>query len=328
MYKKIGQIFLFLLLSILVVEIVLLAPEEIGQNNSENEALMEDSLAYQDENIQQLMEGVHVVETKNDEKEWELWAEKATGFRKRGDLSLDIVRTLFFGSGESTFTVTGKKGFVNTDSKNMEVQGDVVTESSNGYFFKAETVFYDSENRKLSSPEDVEVIGPKDSSGKRINIKGKKMEANLENSAISIGKNVRALKPVQDSKLMRIRSERAYMSGSERSIRFSGNVIIDIEGVRATGPDALFKYDEKSDIIKEVLLSGGIRVSDDEKWATSQTVSIYLQEDRFVFNGNPRIMQDNDELRGDQIVFLNGGEQVQVKNARVKVKKEQLERLN
>ena len=125
MYRKLAQTFLFLLLAVLVVEIVLLAPKEIGIDRAESEFQVEESLVYRDDRIQQAMEGVHVVETKNYEKEWELWADRAIGFRKKGDLALDLVRALFFGSNETTFTVTGKKGFVNTDSKNMEVKGEI-----------------------------------------------------------------------------------------------------------------------------------------------------------------------------------------------------------
>jgi lipopolysaccharide export system protein LptA len=49
-----------------------------------------------------------------------------------------------------------------------------------------------------------------------------------------------------------------------------------------------------------------------------------LNKNEFVFDGRPRVVQDNDELRGDRIVFLDGGKKVKVQNAKLKVSRESL----
>ena len=89
--------------------------------------------------------------------------------------------------------------------------------------------------------------------------------------------------------------------------------------MRITGPEARFNYDPKTDVVKSVYVSGGTRVSDSEKWATSENVNVDFEQNKFVFRGDPRVVQNNDELRGDEIVFLDGGKQVDVRHARAKV---------
>jgi len=40
------------------------------------------------------------------------------------------------------------------------------------------------------------------------------------------------------------------------------------------------------------------------------------------------VVQNNDELRGEEIVFLDGGKRVQVQRARAKVDEKRLEKTN
>ena len=70
---------------------------------------------------------------------------------------------------------------------------------------------------------------------------------------------------------------------------------------------------------------GGVRVTDSEKYATADRVSVYFNEDKYVFNGSPRVVQSGDELVGEEITFLNNGKKVQVSNARVKLDRKDLE---
>jgi lipopolysaccharide export system protein LptA len=104
------------------------------------------------------------------------------------------------------------------------------------------------------------------------------------------------------------------------------DVVLDMDSMRITGPEAKFEYDPKSDAVKSVYVSGGARVSDTDKWATAQNLSVDFQSNKFVFRGNPRVVQNNDELRGEEIVFLDGGKRVQVQRARANVDEKRMEK--
>jgi lipopolysaccharide export system protein LptA len=125
-----------------------------------------------------------------------------------------------------------------------------------------------------------------------------------------------------------IKSHRSVFSGKDKAARFYDDVVLDLDSMRITGPEARFDYDNKTDTIKSVYVSGGARVSDADKWATSQNLSVDFVTNKFIFRGNPRVVQNNDELRGEEIIFLNGGKQVQVQQARAKVDERRLEKKN
>jgi LPS export ABC transporter protein LptC len=324
-FKRAGIIVLIALFALLIAEVVVISPQSLNEKSKGERGTSE---IYNSQDIKALMAGVHYVETKNDEKEWELWAEKAIGFRKEDELALDGVRAIFFARNGVQLVVTGEKGSVEPKTRNMKIEGKVVTKSSNGYLFRTDSVIYNSGTRMMNSPSPVEVAGPRDGNGRSLVISGQNMHADLNKGVMEIADNVRAEKTINAKDRMAVQSEKVQLNGKDRAVRFFGEVTIDMNGLRVTGPDALFRYDANTDLLKSIELDGGVKVSDATKWATSDKLNIFLDEDKYIFNGNPRVVQDSDELRGDQIVFLNGGKKVQVKNAKVKVSRERLEKVN
>jgi len=248
------------------------------------------------------------------------------GYREKNDLALQTVKAQFFTDDGITFNVSGAEGSVGTDNKDVTVDGGVVTQSSNGYVFKTTKVQYNSKTRFLTSPMMVEVSGPRDITGHSIYIKGQKMSADLNKGFITIENEVSAKKTGSSNQKMVVTSQKAELSGKDKSVRFSGAVVIDMNGMKITGPDALFKYGAQSDLLESIELEGGVKVSDFSKWATSEKLSINLAKNEFVFDGKPRVVQDNDELRGDRIVFLDGGKKVKVQNAKIKVSRDSLDK--
>ncbi len=63
---------------------------------------------------------------------------------------LEDVKLTFFSKDGRTFTVTGKQGKVYQDTKNMELQGDVVVTSSDGYRLKTNSDDLQSSGEKRS----------------------------------------------------------------------------------------------------------------------------------------------------------------------------------
>src|SRR6185312_6536604 len=111
-------------------------------------------------------------ETREGGKEWELKADKARSLKSKELLELEVVNAVFFADSGVTFTVTGKTGLVETKTKNLRVEGDVVTRSSNGYTFRSQTMEYDSVARMLSAPGAVDMTGPRDAEGRALHLTG------------------------------------------------------------------------------------------------------------------------------------------------------------
>ena len=72
-------------------------------------------------------------------------------------------------------------------------------------------------------------------------------------------------------------------------------------------------------MLSSVAVKGGVKVSDADKFATSESVNLDLLANKYVFKGSPKIIQNNDELTGEEIVFLEGGKKVKIEKVRAKM---------
>ncbi len=329
MRNRFLQLALTITFVVILVQVVLVAPSQIRdaeQRASLIPAPVLNKTAGSD--VDQSMNGMHMIETHEGRKEWELWADKAVSLKTKEVLALETVKAVFFSENGLTFTVTGKSGTVQVKSKNLRVEGDVVTKSSNGYIFRTASLEYDSAARRMTASSAVEMLGPKDASGSALDLHGYGMEARMDDAHMDILRDVRAQKNLENGKRALIKSRRARFSSSDKSAQFMGDVTLDMENMRITGPDAKFEYDSDRDAVRSVIFTGGARVSDADKWATAQNVRVDFEKNRLVFRGNPRVVQNNDELRGEEIVIFDGGKRVQVQGARAKVNEKRLEKVN
>lgn len=332
MRNRFVQIALSLALLLLLIQVVLIAPSQIRDSVRESEtkaAIMPTpDLSKGNGGVDQSIRDMHMIETKEGRKEWELRSDTASSINKNEMLELDGVKAILFSDNGVTFNVTGKKGSVQVKTKNLRVEGDVVVRSSNGYVFRTSAIDYDSQGRRMTSNSFVEMVGPKDVKGHGLKLTGTGMQALLDESSMEVLRDVRAEKALDRGRKALIKSQRSQFSGKDRTAKFLGDVVLDMDSMRITGPEAQFQYDAKREIVKSVVFSGGARVSDSDKWATAQNLSVDFDTNRFVFRGNPRVVQNNDELRGEEIVFLDGGKRVQVQRARAKVDEKRLEKVN
>lgn len=295
----------------LVIEVILLFPTDLRRDSQpESQDLSFDSATDSD----QVMKGVHLVEAGDREKEWELWSDEAKSLREKDLWDLTVVKVIFFSEDGNEFTVTGKKGFVNVVSKDLRIFGNVVMVSSNGYQFFSEEAVYKAGTRLLNAPFAVEMRGPPDEKGQVMDLVGDRMDADLNKSIMNVEGHVKANQILEDGKVAKIGSDKAQFYGDSRRAQFFNNVVIDYDTMRITGPSAEFFYDQEAKQMKSLFVDGGARLSDDSKWATSQQLSVLFAKREYRLKGEPRVIQNDDELVGSEIIFLNGGEQMIVRS--------------
>jgi len=173
----------------------------------------------------------------------------------------------------------------------------------------------------IKTPDAIKMLGPPDDRGKGMVLTGIGMDANVEQSLMKILNKVSASKDLNDGKQFQIQSNSAEFSGKDRRARFMEDVAIDVGSVKMQGPEAQFDYRPGVDILQSVVVKGGVKVSDVDKFATSDTVKFDPEQNKFTFNGRPRVVQNQDEITGEQIVFIDGGKKVKVEKIRAKVEK-------
>ena len=292
----------------LVVEVLLIAPEDLA-NFSEKELATQGS---DDAEADQIMSDVHLVETADGKREWELWADRALGFKGRGTWNVEKVRVVFFSEKGIEFRVTGNRGTVSVDSKDMLIEGNVITKTSNDYIFLTDSMVYSSSLRELKTAHPVKIDGPRDKKGHRMKLKGTGMLAEMKSGDIYIHRNVRGVRALSADRALYIRSNEAHLTGLSNVAIFKGQVVMELDTQTITGPKATLRSENNQSELRSIEFVGGVRVSDESKWGTSDRLNIFVPQKKLVLEGSPRVVQNNDEIRGEVIVFLNGGKQVQV----------------
>lgn len=299
------------LIVLLFLEILIGFPVDLENEEDATHTVDETKASTEAE---QHMEGVHLVESRQGQRDWELFAEAAEGYQDKGLWELRKVKIHFYNGDKIDYTVTGKSGSIDNKTKDMKIMGDVVTQSVNGYRFQSPSAFYFAGRRLIQSDGHVKMTGPADAQGQGLILDGDQMETFVAENRMLIKQNVKASKMLNNGKQFRISSQSAEFSGNSKKARFVEQVAIEVDTMKMEGPEAEFQYRPDVDFLQSVLVKGGVKVSDVDKYATSDAVRFDPAENKFVLTGRPRVVQNSDEIMGDQIIFIDGGKKVKVEN--------------
>lgn len=310
------RIALAILLLFLFIQILIFAPKDLDSLLGDEKKPEVTKPA--ENSAEQKMGGVHLVESRSGSRDWELFARGAEGYEGKNVWALEQMKVIFYSENGVTFTVTGDKGNIEVATKNMDISGNVVMNSSNGYHFRSESMIYDATTRIIRAPTAIKMEGPKLKNEPDMQVEGNSMNTQLADNKMTVTGAVKTRKRVQEKKML-IVSQMAQFSAANNSARFVGDVEIEVDSMKIVGPEAEFRYEKDTNLLDSVFVDGGVRVSDLDKWATSENVSVDFKNDQFVFRGAPRVVQNQDELIGEEIVFQNGGKKVRVKGAKSKI---------
>jgi LPS export ABC transporter protein LptC len=126
------------------------------------------------------LEKIRFVEDKHGQKTWELEAKSVRQYQDQNVMVLEDVKVTFYAKEGRTFFLTGRQGKVYQDSKNVELVGDVVLTSSDGYRLKTHSASYRNSEKVMSTPDPVEI------EGEQIRLTGKGMLVNTEDKTFKI----------------------------------------------------------------------------------------------------------------------------------------------
>ncbi len=123
---------------------------------------------------------IRFVEDKQGQKTWELEAESVQQYQEQNIMVLEDVKVTFYAKEGRIIHLTGKQGKVYQDSKNVDLLGDVVLTSSDGYQLKTHSASYRHLEKIVSTPDPVEI------DGEQIRLTGKGMWVNMEAKTFKI----------------------------------------------------------------------------------------------------------------------------------------------
>ncbi len=150
--------FAILILIILIGGIVLVSlwVNLQGKKNSQEQEVLP---KISNDGADARLEKIRFVEDKHGRKTWELEAKSIQQYQDQNIMLLEEVKIIFFTKEKKSFIISGNQGKVYQDSKNMELVGDVVLTSSDGYRLKTHSISYDHLEKKVTSPDPVEIEG-------------------------------------------------------------------------------------------------------------------------------------------------------------------------
>jgi len=117
---------------------------------------------------------IRFVEDKEGQKTWELEAESVNQYQEQNILVLEDLKLTFYAKEGRIIYLTGKQGKVYQDSKNVDLTGDVVLTSSDGYQLRTHSASYRHSEKVVSTSDPVEI------DGEQIQLTGKGMLVNVE----------------------------------------------------------------------------------------------------------------------------------------------------
>jgi len=126
------------------------------------------------------LEKVRFMEDKHGQKTWELEAKSVHRYEGQNMMVLEDVKLTFYAKEGRIFYLTSKQGKVYQDSKNVDLIGDVVLTSNDGYSLKTQSASYRDADKIVSTPDPVEI------EGEQLRMTGKGMVVNVETKTFRI----------------------------------------------------------------------------------------------------------------------------------------------
>ena len=103
------------------------------------------------------LEKIRFIEDKHGQKTWELEAKSVQQYQDQNIMILEDVKVTFYAKEGRTFFLTGKQGKVHQDSKDVDLVGDVVLTSNDGYELKTHSIAYRHLEKIVSTSDPVEI---------------------------------------------------------------------------------------------------------------------------------------------------------------------------
>lgn len=132
------------------------------------------------------MKEINFVQVRDGVKLWELKAEAVTYQQVQNQVSFKKVTLTYFPQkGEGPITLIGNLGKLDTQKKNVFIEGEVVISTSDGYELTAPSLQYEDDKREVSTEGKFSFKGP------NIVLDGQGVAMNLDSQKVWVKKKAR-----------------------------------------------------------------------------------------------------------------------------------------
>ncbi len=131
------------------------------------------------------LQEINFVQVKDGVKLWELKAEAVTYQQPQNLISFKKVTLTYFPKGDTPVTLVGNLGKLDTQKKNVFIEGEVMVSTPDGYELKVPSLQYEDQKRTISSD------GPFTFKGPNFLLGGQGVSMNLESQKVLVHKKAR-----------------------------------------------------------------------------------------------------------------------------------------
>ena len=270
-------------------------------------------------NSSKRIEGVHFVESREGKQDWELFAEVAEERKGNEDWELSKVKILFYSDEGLEFTVVGDSAQIGGAIRNISVNGNVFVKTANNTKLTMNSLEYIAEGRKLQSKTRIQLEGPTDKGQPPFKLVGGKMNCPIDQGGIFISGGVDAKRRLPNGKDIKILSEKVELGTKQKKVQFLEKVQVSVDTIQLESPSATFMYKDDKELLQSILVNGGVRLSDVDKFATAEEIKLDPMLNQYILSGKPRVVQGGDEVIGERIIFIDGGKKVKVENMKIRM---------
>ena len=94
---------------------------------------------------------MHVVQNKQGDKNWEMWAKTAKIYHKKNLTELEVIHIRYYPKNGKPLDITADNGEMENDSRNMLVRGNVLIKSSVGYTLRTDSLRFRPKDKQIDT---------------------------------------------------------------------------------------------------------------------------------------------------------------------------------
>jgi LPS export ABC transporter protein LptC len=128
---------------------------------------------------------INFVQVKDGIKLWELKAEAVTYQQPQNLISFKKVTLTYFPKGDKPVTLVGNLGRLDTQKKNVFIEGEVMVSTPDGYELRVPSLHYEDAKREITSEAKFSFKGP------HFFLDGQGVVMNLDSQKVSVVKRAR-----------------------------------------------------------------------------------------------------------------------------------------
>ncbi len=261
--------------------------------------------------------GFHLYESREGQKYWNVRSQFAEFYRNADYTFLKEVEADFYSqpSGE-IIRSRGDVGRSETQEKVVELEGNVLIRTEQGYDFRMDKLIYNGKRHELRSDDWVKVQGV--GSDPTLKLQGRGLVGKINSEEFTLSEDVTGRKKLNNKRWLTIEAERGQFLVREKRAIFRGNVRSQLPDLKMESGKLQVEMAENREVL---VASGKVKLKHKDKIGIADKAIIDVGSNRIDLKGAASVSSKGDRLQGSQILLFMDEDRVEVVGAKGRVKR-------